>query len=386
MLADLGARVIRLEQRDGDPIRFQVAPEIGGVKVTQGKESIAVDITSPEGREIAMELVRRADVVLRSFRGGVAERLGYDDAALLAVNPDLVYLNAPGFGVGGPYGHRPAYAPVIGAGSGFARRNAGIDMPERPDLTLDEVKVWSQAGGAGVAHADGFAALGVGAALALGILAKERGAGGQSMLTTMLATLVHVIADDMIEYEGRSAAVTVTPDRRGFNALYRFYETADRWVILAAPSAREWAALVSVVEGGLGEDPRFATADDRRANDAALTAVLRELLRARPATAWEAVLGAVDVACVPVVEGDWAGVVMREGGVADQLGMVSEVDHPFFGRHLRMSPLATLSRSGGRIGAGCSIGQHTDAILRELGYDDARIHALRAAGIVGPVG
>ena len=78
----------------------------------QGKESVAVDIATAEGREIVLRrCVRHADVVLQSFRAGVATRLGVDDRSCLQVNPDLVYLNAPGYGVDGPYGHRPAYAP-----------------------------------------------------------------------------------------------------------------------------------------------------------------------------------------------------------------------------------------------------------------------------------
>ena len=152
LLADLGARVIKLEQLDGDPIRHIMPfPEVGGIKVLQGKESVAVDMASDKGREIVLELVRRADLVLQSFRAGVAERHGYTGPEMLAVNPDLVYLNAPGYGTDGPCGHRPAFAPTIGAGSGLAYRNIGgiENLPQEPDLPLRDVKRGVDAAGRG---------------------------------------------------------------------------------------------------------------------------------------------------------------------------------------------------------------------------------------------
>ena len=179
VLADLGARVIKVEQLDGDPIRHLMPfPEVGGVKVLQGKESVAVDYATDQGREIVLDLVRRADIVLESFRAGVAERHGYTADDLLAVNPDLVYLAAPGYGTEGPCGAKPAFAPTIGAGSGMAYRNVGgVDnVPQRADLELDEVKHYSMrlnTAAMGVAHADGFAAVGVGTAMLVGLLARR---------------------------------------------------------------------------------------------------------------------------------------------------------------------------------------------------------------------
>ncbi len=97
LLTDLGARVIKVEQLDGDPIRHIVPfPELGAVKVLQGKECVAVDIHTDAGREIVYDLVRRADALLLSFRAGVVERLGLDPESLLAVNPDLMYLERAG--------------------------------------------------------------------------------------------------------------------------------------------------------------------------------------------------------------------------------------------------------------------------------------------------
>src|SRR5262249_59705861 len=131
----------KVEQLDGDPIRHIIPfPEVGAVKVLQGKECVAVDIHTDAGQAIVRELVRGADAVLVSFRAGVVERLGLDPASLLAINPDLVYLSAPGYGVDGPCGHCPAFAPTIGAGSGLAMRNIGEAAAQGPHLPAELVE------------------------------------------------------------------------------------------------------------------------------------------------------------------------------------------------------------------------------------------------------
>jgi crotonobetainyl-CoA:carnitine CoA-transferase CaiB-like acyl-CoA transferase len=378
LLADLGARVIKVEQLDGDPIRHIMPfPEIGGIKVLQGKESVAVDMATAEGREVVLELVRRADVVLQSFRAGVAERHGYTGPEMLAVNPDLVYLNAPGYGVDGPCGHRPAFAPTIGAGSGLAYRNIGgiENLPQVPDLPLEEVKrAGMRLAGATMTlgQADGFSAAGVATALLLGILAKQRGGPGQVMTTSMLSTMAHCLSEDMVEYAGR--APLRTPDRElfGLDARYRLYETQDGWVFLAAPAEDDWVALASVME----------LDDSLRDDDTALAARLAERFATRPAAEWETTLTALDVACVEVAKGPVERVVMSAGGMGETLGIVTPATHPMVGDYPRLTPTVHLSRSEGRAGLAPLCGEQTDAVLTELGYDESRIAALREAGVI----
>jgi len=133
VVRELGARVIKVEPIEGEPMRNLLPfPEIGAAKSMQGKESIAVDLSSDEGRVIVHQLATRVDLVLQSFRAGVAERQGVDSATLRALNPSLVYLNAPGYGIDGPCGDRPAYAPTIGAGTGMVMRNIGTSVPNGP--------------------------------------------------------------------------------------------------------------------------------------------------------------------------------------------------------------------------------------------------------------
>jgi crotonobetainyl-CoA:carnitine CoA-transferase CaiB-like acyl-CoA transferase len=387
VLADLGARVIKIEQHDGDPIRWQLPmPEIGAIKVLLGKQSVAVDINTPEGRDIVLELAKRCDLVLVTFRAGVAERVGLDEAAIRAVNPNVVYHSASGFGVDGPYAHRPAYAPTIGAASGMARRNIGAAVREDPDLTPDQVKAGAVRLGAAnltVGHADGFSGLGVAIGLLIGLLARELGHGGQAVRTTMLATMSHVLSDDMFDYQGRQPVPVPDRDLYGLHALYRLYQTADGWVFLAAPHNRDWAALVGVVgDDRLTTDEIFRTGEGRRQHDAELCDVLAAAFWRRTATDWQAAMTEAEVTCVAVATQPSHAVLMDDDGLGRDLGIVTEVEHPLLGRHTRLSPLWSFSRSAGRAEGAPLIGQHTDAVLREIGFSDAELADLRSKGVV----
>jgi crotonobetainyl-CoA:carnitine CoA-transferase CaiB-like acyl-CoA transferase len=388
LMAELGARVIKLEQTDGDPHRNMLPfPEIAGLKVLQGKECVAVDLGSPKGREIAHRIIRDADVVLQSFRAGVAERLGLDAETLQAINPNLVYLSAPGYGEDGPCGHRPAFAPTIGAAAGMAWRNAGAAVPERDDLTLDEIKPAAMqlaTAVMGVGNSDGISAVSAATAMMLGLLARRRGAGGQKLLTSMLSSTAHALGEVMVEYDGRPAAPTADAGIHGFSALYRLYETAEEWVFLAAPSDREWSRLTAALPRGaaLAADPRFATAEARRTHDAALAEALGAILRTRAAADWESDLRAVDVACVVAAQGPVEAHYMDEGGVGQLCDLITTAHHPILDTIPRLKPLVAFSRSSTVAGDAGLVGQHTEKVLRGFGYGDEAIAALAGDGTI----
>ena len=175
LLAEQGARVIKVEPPEGDAIRnLMPFPEVAGIKVLHGKESVVLDLDDDADRAVLESLVRGADVVLQGYRAGVAERMRVTADDLHALNPDLVYVSSPGYGSGSPCGRKPAFAPTMGAASGLAVRNiGGADcLPVGADLDLDEVKRTSirlAAGAMGPANADGFASLGVGTSMLLGL-------------------------------------------------------------------------------------------------------------------------------------------------------------------------------------------------------------------------
>jgi crotonobetainyl-CoA:carnitine CoA-transferase CaiB-like acyl-CoA transferase len=386
LLADLGARVIKVEPLEGDNIRNLVAfPEAGGAKVLQGKESVAIDFTKPDGLDLVYELAKRSDIVLQCFRGKAAERSRIDEASLKAVNPDLAFVTTSGYGVDGPFAHRAAYAPSVGAASGLAlvdSHDSGKAPADLDDLHRRAVQL--HAGGAVPAvQSDGIAAHGVGSALLVALYAKRRGATLSNVVTTMLGT----VQQAMIPYNASYATRPVNPAADdqffGMNALYRMYPAADGYVFLAAPLPREWPALAKAMSPyvDLHADERFADADTRAVHDDDLIAALTPVFATKTKLEWEHELSAQDVGCVEVVEAN-SELVLQSDQYFDA-GYAVEAVSPIFEEHRRLAPLCRFSRSRTKADAGCTIGQHTDAVLRELGLDDDVIAELRAKEIVG---
>ncbi len=378
MFADQGARVIKIEQLEGDPIRFNMPmPESAGVRVTQGKESIAVDFSTPDGHAIVTEIIRRADIVLHTYRGGVALRMGLDADSMRRINPDLIYHHGVGYGIDGPYARRSAFAPTIAAGSGFASRSGGTGgTPVPADSSIDDIKdLGSTLAGTPSGHPDGMAALAVAVGMALELVARDLGRGGQVGLTSMISTMGHVLGDMMIEYPERPDPIWPDTDQLGYHPLYRLYESADGWLVLCAPTAEGWSRLCVAV-------PALA---DRGMEDPDLSSVLADIFRTLPGADWERELSAAGVGCAAVAPqlGGLAAGMFLPGEVGEQLGYIATVEHPIFGEHRRSTALVRLSRGVETLGAGCLIGQHTDAILEELGYDEHQIAKLRADGTIG---
>lgn len=382
--AELGARVIKVEPFGGDMIRTMMAfPEAGAGKVLQGKESIALDMQNPTGLDIIHRLVQKADVVLQCYRAGVADRAGIDEASLKKINPDIVYVNAPGYGTAGPYGAKPAYAPSIAAASGVTLSDApwGGVFPE----TTDDVRRGAKTLWAGAAvpavNTDGIAALGVASAILLGLYAHRRGRPLAGIETSMLASATHVLIGENAGYQKRPAGAMVDSEFRGLGPLYRLYRAADGWIFLAAPDPEEWPVLVEALGAGSGlADVRFATEEGRTEHADALADVLETLFSGDGKEAWEDRLTACDIGCVAVAQenAEWR----MQTDEFYEAGYAVDAVSPIFDEYRRPAPLSRFSRSSSRAEGGCTVGQHTDAILAELGFDVDEIHDLRAQRVV----
>ena len=389
LLAELGARVIKLEQPDGDPHRNMLPfPESAGLKALQGKDCVAVDLNTSKGRVIAHRILAKTDIVLQGFRAGVARRQGFDAESLQARYPNLIYLSAPGYGEGGPYGHRPAFAPTIGAAAGLAFRNVGGSLPADADLSLDQVKAAAlrlAAGVSGVGNADAISAVSAASALMLGLVARQRGAGAHRMLTSMVSSTTHCLSEVTVDYEGKPPVPTADAMCHGFSSLYRLYQAeGEDWVFLAAPKEREWARLACALPGGeaLAADARFATPSAREANDEALAQALQAIFRTRAAQAWEHDLRAADVACVMAAPAPVEANYMDPGSVGAVQDLVTTGQHPILEEVQRLKALVRFSRSGTVTGDAGLVGQDTQRVLREFGYGDADIAALAEEGVI----
>ena len=388
MLTDLGARVIKVEPLDGDMIRRIIPfPESGGAKVMQGKESIAVDLATEEGLTAIKELAKHADVVIQGYRAGAMARLGLDYASVKVGNPDVIYVNAPGYGVDGPYGNRPAYAPSIGAASGIPLANVGASVRESADLTMDEIqdgaRRLSAASAMANAQADGFAALGVTTAILFGVAARQRGAGGQELFSSMINTGCHAMSAQAVTYPGAPREPAPDADLRGLGSLYRIYDAANSYVFLAAPRESEWKRLATALApyADLAGDPRFAETTARHANTSALIEVLTEVFARKPAIDWERELLPAGIACVAVTT-DSIESMMFEDSFGRASGYVADVVHPVFEEHPRLAPYVRFSRSLTQALPGVLAGDHTDALLAEAGCTPEQIADYRSRNIV----
>jgi crotonobetainyl-CoA:carnitine CoA-transferase CaiB-like acyl-CoA transferase len=384
MLTDLGARVIKLESLTGDMIRvIQAFPESSGAKVMQGKESLSVDISTDDGIAIIHELVKSVDVVLQCFRAGAAARAKVDVETLRVLNPDLVYVNAPGYGTSGPYGAKPAYAPSIGAASGMAL----VDAPSAAGGTssLADIKRAVVQLNAAITvpplQADGVAALGVGAAIMLGLVARARGNPMHELTSSMLGTSMLAIQEHLVDYVQRVAPPVVDDEFFGYGALYRLYEASDGWVMLAAPEDADWSALTEALGADAPlHDARFATRQLRREQDAALAEVLAGVFRTRTAGEWEELLAKADVGCVKVHEGSPTALLQTDEQLTATYSVMTH--GPVYDDYPRMVPYVTFSRSRTQALSFPLVGQDTAKILRELGYGDEKIADLHDRNII----
>ncbi|MDR3083838.1 MAG: CoA transferase [Streptomyces sp.] len=371
VLADLGAEVIKVEDtRGGDDTR-QWGPPFQGpessyfLSANRNKRGISVDLKTDGGRELVLRLAAGADVLVENFRPGTAERLGLGYAALAAGNPRLVYASISGYGQTGPWSARPGYDAIAQAESGMMSVTGEVDGPPlRP----------------GVATAD----LGAGMWATVGILAalqaRTHTGRGQhldiSLLDGQLAWLSYVAGGWFTTgnppARHGSAHPTIVP--------YQALATADGHLMLAVGTDRIWPRFAEALGNpALAQDPRFATNPDRVRHRDLLIPLLEGELSRRGTEEWVAAFEDAGVPCAPIRSVAEA----LTGPQAVARGMVAELDHPTAGRVRTVASPLHLSDTPTRIhSAPPTLGQHTEEILTEAGYDPAQIAELRARGAV----
>ncbi len=385
--ADLGARVIKLEDGKGDPHRMSFGPDVAAAKTTAGKESLSVDLSTPEGRAIAQRVVSKADVFVTGFRSGVAEKLGlgYDELRLL--NPRLLYMHAAGYGSDGPYAHRALYAQAAQAVAGSFGRQVGYWMtPERNlDMSVIELQAVVIPRLGQVVDGDSNAALAVLAALSLGIYHQQRTGEGQFLRTSMISGNAYAYSDDFCTYAGKPPSPIGDEECYGTSAVDRVYKAASgTWVCIAVPLDTEFVALTRELGlPELAEDERFSSASARRKDDAALAQILSDRFAERSAGEWEAAMTKAGVGCV---EANLQGqpMVTSFDPVLRETALTLAYNHPLFGEMVRAAPAVAFSETPGRVAPPCVRGQHNESILAELGYDTEAIQRLTASGVVIP--
>ena len=377
LLGDLGADVIKVEPPGGDATRGWGPPWVGDaaagprtaayyLAVNRNKRSIRLDLAREEGREVLRALLRGGDAVVENYRVGGFARLGFPEEVLHDLNPDLVHLAISGFGTRGPDAAKPGYDFVIQAVGGLMSITGEGDG--RP------LKV-------GVAISDVVSGLFGAVSLLAGLLARDRGVGGGqridvSLLQSTLAVLVN---------QAQAALVTgVAPVRRG-NAHpsivpYETFATADGAIAVGVGSERQWARFGPAIGlPGLATDARFATNGDRVERRDELIPILAERLATADSATWLARLDEAGIPAGPIL--DVAEAFASPQAVA--LGSRVPLEHPTLGRVDQVGIPFELAGTPASVRLPPPLlGEHTDEILRDAGYDAPAIERLRGLGIV----
>lgn len=344
LLAEMGARVIKVEPNAGDPGRRNWTTPY--VKAMVGKESVCLDLKTDEGRAVMHELVDRADVFLHNFRPGTPERLGIGWAELHERNPRLVYVYGSCFGSHGPWALKAGFhsSPNAISGAGFIEAGDGNPPINRT-------------------YADPASALATASAILVGLHGRDRTGVGQYVETVMLTSMAYAVSEWGVHYEGKVDRV-VDAGQHGFSDHERLYRTADGWVYVECPDASRAA-----FDAAFGHD----TAS-------------REAAFAGRGT--EDVLAALGAAGVPAVRADGIehGPFMLEAPHARAVGASVEFTQGDLPRFWRAGPAVRFSASPTPLAISPDVGDQTAAILRELGHDDGYVAKLDELGVTRPVG
>ncbi len=376
MLADLGARVIKVEPIGGDPFRDMGGGPLRGLlaaKTNAAKESICINLKSPEGQAIVADLIAQADAIVHNYRPGVPERLGIGYETARAIKPEIVWVSANGYGPDAPGARRPSAHPIPGAVIGGALFQAGSAMPPSGCETIEEIREASrQLMRANEANPDPNTGVLVASATLLGLYSQQRYGVGQDIYVNMLAANAYANSDDFLQYEGKPPRRAVDGELYGTAPWYRLYEAADGWVFFAAPTCDEWTAFCDEV----GEPFDALSADD----EAAMTAALAALFAQAPAAEWEQRLTVVGVGCVQADAANAGQFFTHDEHVlANDFSPVAE--HRRLGPVRRWGPLTKMAGGRTDYGPGVLAGQETDEILTEIGRAE-EIERLRTEGIV----
>ena len=384
LVAELGARVIRIETLDGDWMRGG-NDGIASNRTMAGTEGLSLDLKTEEGQEILRRLIPKTDVLMHNMRPGAPERVGIGLDQVRELNPDINYVYVSGYGSSGPYHHRPAMHPIGGAVAGGALTQAGRDAlpPGDAEMTMEEiVEVSRVLGRAQDVNPDPNTSMVASTALVVGLYTRQRTGKPQYIETSMIQANAYANADDFFDYEGKPPRLFPDSEGYGIHALDRIYEALGGWIFLACPMQDDWLALCSAIERpDLRDDPRFSTLKGRQENDDALIAELAPLFKTKTPQEWETELSAKDVGCVQVEDSNMFGFFDNDEHVREN-GFTTVVEHKRFGKFWRYSPILNFSKTPSKAGGGILRGEHTMPILTDLGYTEDEIHALKAKGVL----
>jgi crotonobetainyl-CoA:carnitine CoA-transferase CaiB-like acyl-CoA transferase len=373
LLADMGAEVIKVEvPGEGDLTRGKGDPESearGGQPVffelNRNKKSLTLNLKAEAGKDIFQRLAKTSDVLVENYRPDVMERLGLGYSVLSQINPRLIYCGISGFGKTGPYSLWPAYDQIAQGMSGL--------MSVTGDRQSGPMRV-------GVSIADTIAGLFATCGILLALTQRQRSGRGQEVQANLLDGLISMFTARAANF--LESDVLVPPVGNHLHDLgpAGTFETQDGYInITAWPDAAFHRLCVSLELGELWTDSRFTTPHLRAIHRDALSDILNTTLRQRTTADWIGLLHQHHIPCGPILN---LQQVFADPQVQHN-GMVREHDHPTAGhRRLLGFPLRLSEAPVETLRPAPALGEHTEALLSELGYPSERIEALRRDGVL----
>ena len=368
LLADMGARVIKIEQPGrGDDTRGWGPPFLGHesayfLSVNRNKESLALDLRSAAAKAVIPRLLERTDVIVENFRPGAMARLGLDYDAIHGTHPAIVYCSISGFGQTGPRRSEPGYDAVIQAEGGLMSLTGDADGPP---FRL------------GVAISDIVSGMFAFQGISMALYARTQTGRGQLVDIGMLDSTAALLTYQSGSFFATGQAPQRLGNRHPTIVPYETFSASDGDFVIAVGNDALWRAFCTACGlEALGDDPQFATNRQRVQGYGVLKPVIVERLRTKTRAEWIAVLTAAGIPCGAVRD---VGQVLADPQLAAR-EMVQQVAHASLGP-LRVTgvPVKLSDTPGGVRTAPPTLGQHTDAILGELGFSDEEIEEWRKA-------
>jgi crotonobetainyl-CoA:carnitine CoA-transferase CaiB-like acyl-CoA transferase len=368
LLADLGARAIKIERPGtGDPFRLYVTePKIEGyghnfLAFNRNKESVAVDLQRAEGLAVVKRLVEKADILIENFRAGVLERLGLGYEALRQVNPRLIYCAISGFSEDGPYRDRPAFDTVGQALSGMLHLFTDPADPRMRGPTI----------------ADQATAMQASNAILAALYGRERSGEGSKIEISMIEAAIHFMPDAFTALT-ESGIDMGSETRTSYSHAFVLRCADDKLLAIHVGGPdRLWQALCAAVDDPrIGGNPLFAKRHSRIANYDTLINAMRPVFLKRSREEWLKRLADHDVASAEI---NTIGEAVRDAEVA-HLGLFEKQERPRYGTMTMLHRAARIN--GAREPHQRTpplLGEHTEAVLREFGYDESALAKLREA-------
>jgi crotonobetainyl-CoA:carnitine CoA-transferase CaiB-like acyl-CoA transferase len=372
LLADMGARIIKIEQPGkGDDTRAWGPPFVSGestyfLSVNRNKESVTLDFKQPAGRAILDRLIARADVLVENFRPGTLERQGLDYAALAPQHPSLVYCSISGFGQVGPKRDLPGYDAVVQAEGGLMSITG---TPDGPPVRL------------GVAIGDIVAGLLAAHGITLALYARERTGCGQNVDISMLDGVTSLLTYQAGTYFATGNVPGRLGNRHPLVVPYETFTASDGDFVVAVGNDEQYRRFCDVAGlQPLASDPRFATNAGRVTHYDTLRPLIADVLRRRTRAEWIASLTAAGIPCGSVRD---LSEVLTDPHL-EARGMIEAVEHARAGS-IRVTgvPIKLSGTPGAVRTAPPTLGEHTDRILRDdLGLGEVELAELRRAAVI----